>query len=352
MKIRISRSLLCATFICWIACASGFAQNSENQAVAAVNSAPQPLIVQRVDNSQLVTLQGNTHPLAQSLTDLGTAAPTLTMQRMLLVLKHSAAQEAALTQLIDAQQEKDSPSYHHWLTPAEFGQQFGASPQDIQTVTAWLQSQGFQVTQISQGRTVIEFSGTAAQVQAAFHTSIHSYLAKDGPHWANASDPSIPAALAPAVVGVESLNNFPHKASNEFYGKYSQNTRKLTSAPQFTVAQGCDSDGNCYTVSPYDFATIYNVLPLWNSGVDGTGQTIAVVVRSNIDTSDISKFRSLFDLPPADSSHLQVILNGPDPGLNDDEGEADIDVQWSGAVASGWCCFWRCRSCPGSGWRR
>jgi len=338
MKIRISRSLLCATFICWIACASGFAQNSENQAVAAVNSAPQHLIVQRVDNSQLVTLHGNTHPLAQSLTDLGTAAPTLSMQRMLLVLKHSAAQEAAITQLIDAQQEKDSPSYHHWLTPAEFGQQFGASPQDIQTVTAWLHSQGFQVTQISQGRTVIEFSGTAAQVQAAFHTTIHSYLAADGPHWANASDPQIPAALTPVVAGVESLNNFPKKASNAFGGVYSESSHTVVERPQFTQGCGVDQNGNpltCFAVSPWDFATIYNVLPLWNGtpAIDGTGETIAVVGRSNINPNDISTFRSLFDLPPADASHLKVILNGPDPGLVEDESEADLDVQWSGAVA-------------------
>lgn len=333
MKIRVSLPLLCTTFMCWMACASGLAQTGTDQTNAALISAPQPLIVQRVDNSQLVTLSGNTHPLAQSLTDLGVAAPSLSMQRMLLLLKRSPAQQTALAQLLEEQQEKDSPNYHHWLTPAEFGQQFGAAAQDIQTVTAWLQSEGFQVTQISQGRTVIEFSGTAAQVQSAFHTTMHSYLAKDGPHWANATDPQIPAALAPAVVGVVSLNNFPRKAANEFYGTYSKNAHKLTAAPQFTVAQGCDSDGNCYAVSPYDFATIYDVLPLWISNIDGTGQTIAVVGRSNIDTSDISTFRTLFNLPPADSSHLQVILNGPDPGLNDDEGEADIDVQWSGAVA-------------------
>src|SRR6185312_3330744 len=110
------------------------------------------------------------------------------------------------------------------------------------------------------------------------------------------------------------------------------------SGPQFTQGCGIDKNGNpltCYAVSPWDFATIYNVLPLWNGSpaIDGTGQTIAVVGRSNVTFFDISTFRSLFDLPPADSSHFQVILNGPDPGLTDDESEADIDVQWAGAVA-------------------
>ncbi|HEY1465208.1 MAG TPA: peptidase S53, partial [Terriglobales bacterium] len=116
-------------------------------------------------------------------------------------------------------------------------------------------------------------------------------------------------------------------------GSYSKNSHSLTSNPLFTFPGGCDQDGNCYAVSPYDFATIYNVLPLWNSGIDGTGETIAVVGRSNIVLQDVTSFRSIFNLPPPDASHLQIILNGPDPGLAGDESEADIDVQWSGAVA-------------------
>jgi hypothetical protein len=317
---------LITTFVIWSACALTFAQNV----------APQPLITERVDNSRLVVLTGNTHPLAQSLTDLGAASPNLTLHRMLLVLKRSPAQESALTQLIDEQQEKESQSYHQWLTPAQFGAEFGAAPQDIQTVTSWLQSVGFQVTQVSQSRNIIEFSGTAGQVQAAFHTTIHSYMAADGPHWANASDPSIPAALAPVVAGVESLNNFPKKATNAFAGVYSEITHKVVARPQFT--QECETNSGptpCFGVSPWDFATIYDVLPLWNGtpAIDGTGETIAIVGRSNINSNDISTFRNLFDLPPADANHLQIILNGPDPGLTGDESEADIDVQWSGAVA-------------------
>jgi hypothetical protein len=325
MRIRISSWAFCLMAVCAVASMAAVAQNG-----------PQPLITQRIDESQLVTLKGNTHPLAQSLTDLGVASSDLVMHRMLLLLNHSSAQDAALTKLLDEQQEKDSSNYHHWLTPNEFGQQFGASLQDIQTVTTWLQAQGFQVTQVSHGQNVIEFSGTAGQVQKAFHTSIHSYLAKDGAHWANASDPQIPAALAPAVVGIESLNNFPRKASNEFTGTYSANEHRMLSKPQFTLGCGTDNAGNpitCYAVSPYDFATIYNVLPLWNAGIDGTGETIAIVGRSNINPQDVTTFRNLFNLPPADANHLQIILNGPDPGIVGDESEADIDVQWSGAVA-------------------
>src|SRR5438034_5782728 len=164
-----------------------------------------PLIVQAVDDSQLTTLKGNTHPLARAQFDRGAAPPDLPMRRMLLVLKRSDEQESALRKLLDDQQDKASPNYHKWLTPEQFGRQFGPADQDIQAVTSWLQTHGFQIGQVTKGRTVIEFSGTAAQVQEALHTSIHKFVVDGEEHWANASDPQIPAALAPVVAGVNPL---------------------------------------------------------------------------------------------------------------------------------------------------
>jgi hypothetical protein len=265
------------------------------------------------------------------------------MQRMLLVLKRSPEQESALTKLLDAQQDKSSPSYHKWLTPEDYGKQFGPTDTDIQTITAWLQSHGFQVGS-TKGRTSLEFSGSASQVQEAFHTTIHKYLLNSQPYWANASDPSIPSALTSAVAGVASLNNFPRKAMNILVGKFHRDKatgRFKPTQPEYTFPLGCVENnfqnGFCfYGVGPYDFATIYNVLPLWNANINGTGQTIAIVGESNINPQDIADFRSLFGLPAqttANGNPLNVILNGPDPGIQPDESEADIDVTWSGAVA-------------------
>ncbi len=160
-----------------------------------------------MDEANLTVLKGNTYYLASAEYDRGAAPASLPMNRMLLVLQRSPSQEAALEQLLDQQQDHSSPNYHQWLTPQQFGQQFGPSDQDIQTITSWLQSHGFQVAEISNGRTVIEFSGTAGQVQQAFHTAIHKYSIPTATgavvdHWANASDPSIPTALTPVVAGV------------------------------------------------------------------------------------------------------------------------------------------------------
>ena len=304
-------------------------------------ASPQSRIVDRVNESALVTLRGNTHPLAQPQFDQGAAPPDLPMARMLLVLKRSDAQESALQTLLDDQQDRNSPSYHQWLTPDAFGQQFGPSDQDVQTVAAWLRSHGFQIGVIGRGRTVIEFSGTAAQVQQAFHTEIHKYSVNGEDHWANAGDPQIPAALAPVVMGVASLHNYRHRPMHYVFGATSKSgTIEGLKAPgsQFTTADSnlCPGLGNCYFLGPYDFATIYNVLPLWTAspGIDGTGQSIAIADESNINLQDVRDFRNLFGLPANDP---QIFLDGPDPGLVTDgtETEALIDVEWAGAVAKG-----------------
>src|SRR5258708_25551417 len=109
------------------------------------------------------------------------------MQRMLLVLKRTPQQDFALRTLLDDQQDKASPNYHKWLTPDEFGVQFGPSDQDMQLVTGWLQSHGFQINRVAHGRTTIEFSGTEAQVEAALHTQIPQDLVNGQQYCANAS---------------------------------------------------------------------------------------------------------------------------------------------------------------------
>lgn len=308
--------------------------------VSAQTSGPKPLITQAVNETKLTRLAGNTHPLARPEFDRGAAPFSLPMQRMLLVLTRSTDQEAALQTLLQEQQDQSSPSFHKWLTPGEFGQQFGPSGQDVQTVATWLAAHGFQVTSVSNGRNVIEFSGTAAQVQEAFHTTIHSYVVNGGQYWANDSDPQIPRALAAVVVGVDSLDSFPRKPMHRLgsmFTKPAQSAQASGMKPLLTYQCGNNPNTGaplyCNSVTPYDFATIYNVLPLWNASppIDGNGQAIAIVGRSNINVQDVTNFRSIFGLPP---NPPQIILDGPDPGIvQGDETEADLDVEWSGAVA-------------------
>jgi len=286
-------------------------------------------VTQPVDVENVVTLKGNTHPLARPEFDQGAAPDSLPMQRILLVLQRSAEQERTLRELLDEQQIKSSPNYHMWLIPEQFGEQFGPADADIQAVTDWLTSQGFEVNRVAAGRTVIEFSGTAGAVRQALHTEIHKYVVNGEEHWANASDPQIPAALQPVVAGFASLNNFPRHPTMKRVGAFSRSKASGVVKPLFTQPSG---NGANYFLGPTDFATIYNILPLWKAGspIDGTGQTIAIVAETNINVQDVADFRSLFGLP---ANPPQIILNGPDPGITMDETESDLDTQWSGAVA-------------------
>ena len=315
----------------------------------------QARITAPVDEAVLTRLAGNTHPLARPEFDQGAAPPDLPMDRMLLVLKRSPEQESTLQAMLDQQHDKSSANYHRWLTPDQFGQQFGPADQDIRAVTSWLQSHGFQVARVGRGRTAIEFSGTAAQVRDAFRTEIHSYLVGGAQHWANGSDPQIPAALAPVVSGVAALHNFPMKPLLHVAGTFSKTIatgevkplglpavspepKSAAANPQFTFSSSL-CQPTCYALGPYDFGTIYNVLPLWaGTGggpvIDGSGQNIAVVGESNINLQDVRDFRSMFGLPANDP---QILVDGPDPGVvpSDLETEALLDVEWAGAVAPG-----------------
>ena len=292
-----------------------------------------PQVTHATDETQLTVLRGNTHPFARPTFDQGIAPPDLLMQRLLLVLKRAPDTETSLQTLLENQQIRSSPSYHKWLTPDEFGRQFGPSPQDIQVVESWLHSHGLQIIRISKGLTAIEFSGTAAEIQEAFHTEIHRYMVNGEEHWANAKDPEIPTALLPVVAGVNTLHNFPKTPAHQTVGAISRSRATGKVEPlssQFTYSI---NGKNLYGLGPYDFATIYSVLPLWNENLDGSGQTIAIVGQSNINVQDVRSFRSLFGLPANDP---QIILDGNDPGLvPGDETESLLDVEWSGAVAKG-----------------
>jgi hypothetical protein len=315
------------------------------------------MIHSAIDDSVRLTLQDGVHPQTRQDMDLGSIGGDVKLDKMVLLLKRSPAAQASFDQLANDQQDPHSPMFHHWLTPEQIGQQFGAAPDDSAQIVAWLQGHGFAVDSLARSGLMVLFSGTEAQLESAFRTSMHSFRNAAGEiHVSNVQEPSIPAALAPAVVGIASLNNYPLKPMSHLYGKAHLNrgstadpaesenkwqvTRGLPAAlsaktsahvegatPEFSATVG---QYGFELVSPFDFATIYNVSPLWSAGIDGTGQTIAVLAESDINPQDVASFRSTFGLP---AKPVNVIYVGPNPGKGPSEGEAALDAEWSGAVA-------------------
>ena len=282
------------------------------------------LITQEIDESRLVTLKGNTRPEANATNDRGAVADDFQMEHMLLQLQRPPEQEQALKEFIDQLHDPASPNFHRWLSAQEFGEKFGLAQDDLNTITTWLQSHGFQVNVVYPSGMLIDFSGSAGQVRAAFRTEIHDLEVRGVKHIANIGDPEIPAALAPVVAGVVSLHDFtPHPMHKP--------------RPNYTIASSAYQ-----LVVPADLATIYNLNPLFGAGYSGQGQTIVVIEDTNVYTTlDWTTFRSTFGLSGYSSGSFAQVHPAPrsganncsNPGVNGDDGEAILDAEWASAAA-------------------
>ncbi|MGO9692203.1 MAG: protease pro-enzyme activation domain-containing protein [Syntrophobacteraceae bacterium] len=275
-----------------------------------------------INDKDTITLRGNVYPLARPEFDRGETDASLPMERMILTLRLNAVKQADLNKFLAELQDPASPNFHHWISPEEFNKRFGPASEDIHSITDWLTSHGFTINEIAKSGAWVNFSGTVANVERAFHTRIHNYYVKGHMYHANAQDPSIPRGLSDLVAGIVSLHNFPRKMMNHGMSPATQ----AGIIPDYT-------SGSSHYLSPGDFATIYDINPLYSAGIDGSGQSIAIVGRTHPSSSDFTTFRSIMGLP---ANTPQVIVNGPDPGDlgGAEDNEADLDVEWSGAVAT------------------
>ncbi|MBI4913343.1 MAG: immunoglobulin domain-containing protein [Acidobacteria bacterium] len=275
-----------------------------------------------------VILPGNTPPALRRARILGKAPADAPMERMILALRMSSVAQDRLKAFLQELQDPRSPQYHRWLDPEEFGRRFGPSPSDLDQVQGWLRNQGFQVDAVAPGGLSILFSGTREQVEWAFRTPILQVELDGVRRQVNLSDPSIPRALEGLVHGVVSLHDIPRKAMN-------RGVQRLPDAFQIPDPLRhplWNSAGGQHYLAPGDFHKIYSLLSLIIGGTDGTGVDIAITGRTNVNLADTDAFRTQFRLG---SNTPTVVLNGPDPGIvnPNEETEACLDIQWSGAVA-------------------
>ncbi|HEY4741638.1 MAG TPA: S53 family peptidase [Candidatus Acidoferrales bacterium] len=295
-------------------------------AAAAQTSSVAPRITHAIDEGKLVTLRANTPAQATAANDRGAISYDTHMEHMLLQLQRSPQQEQALREYIDELTKPGSPNYHNWLTAEQYGQRFGVAQADLDAITNWLAGHGLTANFVYPSRMVIDFSGTAGQVHDAFRTEIHALDVNGVKHISNLSDPLIPAALVPAVAGVVSLHDFmPH--------------RMFKPKPKYTFPV---SGGSAFGVVPADLATIYNLNPVFTSGVSGQGQTVVVIEDTNLfSTTDWNTFRSTFGLSSFTSGKLTQVQPPPPSGAtncalpvtNSSDNEAAIDVEYSSAAA-------------------
>lgn len=297
-----------------------------------------PRIKDQIVETSRFTLRGSTLPAVRLGTDEGGADPSTHADRLLLVLQRSSDQESALRVFLDSVQDPRSPNFRKFLTPEQFGSRFGISDIDLGKITGWLRGRGFQVAGTNKGRTAVEFSGTIGQLQDAFQVSIRRFSAHGLEHLANATDPSIPAALAPVIAGIANLNDIKPRPMSVMgpRGSWSESTQRIV--PDLSIPI---NNQPFLFVTPGDAATIYDVPHSLNTNLsasqtryDGSGVTIGVVGDVYPDFTGILNYRSLFGLP---SNHWSLVHDG-DVGLfyqAADQTEALLDSEVSGGLAPG-----------------
>ncbi len=282
--------------------------------------------------------------------DEGRLPDAFPLNHILLLLQRSAAREQELDQFMTEQYDPHSANFHTWLTPQQFGERFGPSPADVEQVTRWLAQQGFTLNRVPAGGLFVDFSGDAGKIARAFHTEIHHYRLNGEEHYANASTPSIPAALSPWVSGFRSLDDFhPHPQAHRPGVAYFDREAGRWSRATGAAAHLTQTPGTVplYIAGPQDFATIYGIDQVWKQHAGaasstplliGTGQTIGVVGESNPQSADIQTFRDQFGitaLGPNGSVQLEnppsSVCAAPDPA--DNEPESYLDAEWAGATA-------------------
>jgi len=282
---------------------------------------PQIRIAGEIGGRPTVALAHTVNPRVATALDRGRVSPGTPIDGMTLYFQPTPEQKAALDALVQAQQMPDSPYYHQWLTPAEYASLFGMSDADLSKVEAWLQSQGFSIERVANSRNSITFSGTAEQVETAFGTEMHTYVAHGETHFANATDISVPAALSGVVLSVRGLNDFRPKPQVQFHRQAS---------PEFTSSQ---TQGHYLT--PGDVATIYDVSPAYNAGETGSGQTIVVLGQSAVSVSDIEAFQKAAGLPVKDPTIRQVAGSGTSATVSGDQAESDLDLEYATGIGRG-----------------
>lgn len=279
-------------------------------------------IRQAIDNTSLAVVKGNVSPWAKARYDQGAVDESFRLNHITLVFRLSSSQQSDLDNYLLQLQNPSSPNYHKWLTPEQYAARYGMTESDLAKVASWLQDQGFTVEQTARGRNWIAFSGTAGEVESAFHTAIHTYRVRGDTRYANNAEPSVPSALAGVVLGVRGLNNFRPRP------KVRVRSVRAGTKPNYTSSETGD-----HFLVPGDLAVIYDIQSLYNAGITGAGQKIAVMGQTDITMNDITEFRSLVGLP-ANNPTVVTIPSYVSGTFTGDLTEADLDLEWAGGVAS------------------
>lgn len=307
--VRVAFVLLCLAF------PSALAATQSGSAVQADRVASHP------DLRATTRLQGHVPLWAVEANDRG-AIPADTSLRLTLVLSRSPELQASFTQLLADQQNPSSPSYHQWLTPEQVGERYGATQHDLDALRSWLGSQGLAVVETAYSRVFVSVVAPASTVAAALATSFHTFDDHGQVRMSATVDPSIPTAFAPIVSSISGL------ADTDIRPMHHGQPMPMAATAGSTGVQPQLTNGGNHFITPGDFATIFDLKPIYSAGYTGAGQKVAIIERSRVVSTDITEFEANTGLA-TNLPHVIIPTTGSDPGVTNDadQAEAMLDVE-------------------------
>jgi len=295
--------------------------------------------------------------------DVGvTAADTTVEGEIYLPLRDEAAAAAFAT----AVSTPGARGYRQFLSPQAWIQRFAPTKADSDAVVASLTSQGLTISAVPASRQYVVFRGTAAQVGAAFATTLHDYNYSGRVLSAPSSAPSVGSALAGKVSGVSldqakflthsdsikqgdlppGSNAFSRQAPtpSAITATCSAYTGEHTVTAPAAYGQTTFDTFNCGYV-PSQLRSAYGVDSLAKSGVNGAGQTVAIIdaYASPSIVDDVNTYSSALGEPGLSAANYSQIVPTPAQFVDQEacgypsgwQGEQTLDVEAVHGIATG-----------------
>jgi hypothetical protein len=234
-------------------------------------------------------------------------------ERLNFIIGLPLRNQDVLTNLLEQLYDPANSRFHHYLTPAQFAQEFGPSEQDYQSVIEFAKANGLTVTRTHTNRTLVDINASVADVERVFHVTMRTYQhpTEGRTFFAPDQDPSIDLAIP--IVSIQGLDNYSLPRRMSHPGQPSVTKNQLT---------GTGPSG-FYIGSDYRHAYAPGV------SLTGSGQSVALFELAAYYPGDITNYEALANEPNVPLTN--VLIDGfsgvpPDGDTGNEEVSLDIEI--------------------------
>jgi subtilase family serine protease len=242
----------------------------------------------------------------------------------------------ALETFVALSQEPALPTFHKFLSVREFSQLFSPSQSDIATITRYLNGFGIKVDEVYADRLLIHATGTAAAFNQAFDVDMHQFTSHGRQFRRPRHAPRVPLLLRDILVAVGGFSTEPQFRPMHRTAQSVGAAARIAAQPPVLPRNGAIATGVPGSFTVGDVANLYNINPLYDAAIDGSGTTLGIVTLANFDPADAFTYWSLIGLDVDPGRITQVHVDGGGPlSAADGSGETALDVEQSGGLAPG-----------------